>query len=70
MMTGYRFTKRINECLEAENLKAIPPQMVYQYLSKGWIPFADVDGQRLVDEEAAEEWLDKYLEKRLAKAQA
>jgi hypothetical protein len=69
-MTGYNYTKNvINPALESYGLKSIPPQMTYQYLAKGYIPFVDFEGQRLVDVAEAETWLNRYLEKRVAKAE-
>jgi len=68
-MTGYKLAKKVNQELEAHGLKAIPPQMVYQYIAKGYIPsHVDSNGQRLVAESDAYEWMDSYVERRTAKA--
>ena len=66
-MTGYKLAKLVNARLRGEGLKEIPPQMVYQYISKGYIPSAEVNGQNLVDETVAEEWIDAYVERRIAR---
>jgi protein-L-isoaspartate O-methyltransferase len=66
--TGYKYTGEINAILVTAGLKKIPAQMVYQYLAKGYIPFVDVDGQRLVDLARADEWLERYLNRRVEKA--
>jgi len=42
--------------------------MVYNYIAKKYIPSTEVNGQRVVSVEAAAEWADKYIAKRLAKA--
>lgn len=36
-MTGYQVAKAVNELLTLRGLKAIPPQMVYNYMKKGMI---------------------------------
>jgi len=62
-LTGYQTAKVVNEMLAARGLKAIPPQMVYNYIKKGYIP--SQHGQ--VTLEAAAEWADAYVAKRAAK---
>jgi predicted site-specific integrase-resolvase len=69
-MTGYKATKLINEVLAGHGLKAIPPQMTYQYISKGYIKSTDVNGRAEVSEEQVNEWLDKYLARKLEAANA
>jgi hypothetical protein len=66
-LTGYKFTKRINEELAVHGLKEIPPQMVYNYISKGYIKSVEVDGKRFVTEADANEWQAKYVAKRTQK---
>jgi hypothetical protein len=65
-MTGYAVAKRVNEILTSAGLKAIPPQMVYNYIKKGYIP--STNGE--VSVEAAAEWAEQYIAKRLSKASA
>jgi hypothetical protein len=66
-MTGYKMTKMVNQVLQDNGLKTIPAQMVYQYISKGWIPSQDVNGQKLVTEQDAQEWTTRYVTRRLEK---
>jgi ABC-type branched-subunit amino acid transport system substrate-binding protein len=60
-MTGYAAAKLINAALEAAGVqKAIPPQMVYNYMKKGYIA-TTADGH--VDVASLEAWLGRYLQK-------
>lgn len=68
MMTGYEVAKKVNQLLTGAGLKAIPAQMVYNYMGKGYIRTVEVNGQSLVTVEDAAAWADKYVSKRLAKA--
>lgn len=66
--SGYGATKVINERLKAENLPEIPPQMVYQYISKGMIKASGQKGDRgrKVTEATLTEWLERYVAKKKA----
>ena len=63
-MTGYEVAKRANVALTEAGLKTIPPQMVYNYIKKGFIP--SENGR--VTEQAAEEWICKYVTNKAVKA--
>jgi hypothetical protein len=69
-MTGYKVAKRVNAALKLAGLKEIPPQMVYQYIAKGYIESYDENGQNLVEMAAADAWIAKYVAKRHEKANA
>jgi hypothetical protein len=66
-LTGYKFHKVVNEELALHGLDPIPPQMIYNYISKKYIPSIEIDGKRFVTEEAGAEWQAKYVAKRLNK---
>lgn len=63
MLTGYAVAKKVNELLVSADLKVIPPQMVYNYISKGYI--ASENG--LVTVEEAARWASEYITKKLTK---
>lgn len=65
-MTGYKMSVLVNDELKERGLKEIPPQMIYNYISKGYIKSELVDGKRVVTDEAAAEWCSKYIDKKLA----
>jgi hypothetical protein len=69
-MTAYELAKKVNEQLTRHNLKKIPPQMVYQYVSKGYIPSYVENGQSLIDNETATLWTQWYVGKRVHTAAA
>jgi hypothetical protein len=63
-MTPYAASKIVNATLKTEGLdKKVPPQMIYSYVSKGYIKSVDVDGKKRVTEETLQEWLVKYVAK-------
>jgi hypothetical protein len=64
-MTGYRLAQLTNEILDSFELKNIPPQMIYNYISKGLIEAVVANGQRVVLREAAVEFLTKYVSKKV-----
>ena len=64
-MTGYKVAKRVNAELRTRGLKEIPPQMVYQYIAKGYIPSHVVNGQSLVTEPEADAWIQGYVNRRV-----
>jgi hypothetical protein len=70
MLSGYEVAKKVNEVLTSAGLKAIPAQMVYHYIKKGYIQSVDVNGARRVTVEEAARWAQDYLAKRTAKANA
>lgn len=70
MFSGYKMSKVVNVRLVENSLKEIPPQMIYQYISKGYIKSVTENGKRFVTEEVMNEWCDKYITKRLEKANA
>jgi hypothetical protein len=63
-MTGYEVAKVVNQMLAARGLKAIPPQMVYNYMKNNLIP--SENGR--ITPENAERWAERYVAKRYAKA--
>ena len=68
MLTGYAATKRVNKRLEDEGFKAIPPQMIYQYMSKGYITTELIEGKKLVTEDEIDAWTSKYIARKKARA--
>jgi hypothetical protein len=69
MLSPYKAAKLVNEILDAHDLASIPPQMVYNYVRKGYIlSTQDAKGKILVDEMDFENekgfgsWMKKYLE--------
>ena len=66
-MTGYKLAKLTNEVLTHFELKNIPPQMVYNYISKKLIASVIIDGQKVVSNESAVTFLNKYVTKKLSK---
>ena len=60
LMTPYAATKIVNAILTENGLKAIPPQMMYNYTKKGYIP--SENGR--ITEESLMTWLAKYLTKK------
>jgi hypothetical protein len=67
MYTGYKMSKIVNTQLELRGLKKIPPQMIYQYISKGYIKSSEVNGQSLVHPITCEHWTRRYITKRVVK---
>jgi hypothetical protein len=60
MMTAYAAAKIVNAELKARGLvKQIPPQMIYQYVSKGMIPSTD----KRISMQDLEAWFEKYYAK-------
>jgi hypothetical protein len=60
-MTPYAATKIVNAALAAAGVdKTLPPQMLYNYAKKGYIP-TSADGK--ISEADLEAWLTKYLAK-------
>lgn len=67
-VTGYKAAQMINESLKQVGLPSIPPQMVYTYLRKGYIPSVIVNEKVRVTVEAVEEWTVGYITKKAEKA--
>lgn len=67
-MTGFELAKKVNFVLRNEDLKEIPPQQIYRYFDQKLIRFELVDGKKRVSEEDANAWIQKYVAKRIAKA--
>ena len=63
-ITGYKASKLVNETLVANNIKVIPPQMVYNYIAKGYIKSVVVNNQKLVHIDEVGAWCDKYIAKK------
>lgn len=61
----YAIIKVVNVVLEAAGVKALPPQMGYNYDKAGLI--TGVKGQRVYTAAEASGWAEKYLAKKLAK---
>lgn len=67
-MTPYKASKIVNATLTKEGIKKeIPPQMIYNYVGKGYIKSELVDGKKRVTEEGLNEWLLGYVNKLLGK---
>lgn len=63
--TCYKAAKYVvNPVLKEKGYKEIPPQMLYNYTKKGFIPTVTVQGQNLIEEGALHEWLNKYITKK------
>jgi hypothetical protein len=62
--TPYQFAKEVNQVLAKVGAdKVLPPQMMYTYVSKGYIKAVD----RVIDNDTAVEWATKYVTKYLTK---
>lgn len=67
-MSPYAATKIVNEWIKNEGIeKTLPPQMIYTYTKKGYIPsVTDESGKRTVTVDALKTWFDeKYGPKNL-----
>jgi hypothetical protein len=64
MLTGYQLHKVVNHKLEECGFDSIPPQMIYNYMKNGMIPFQVVDGKKLIEVDDAREWIAKYINKK------
>jgi hypothetical protein len=67
-LTAYAVAKAANKALVERGLKEIPPQMVYTYVRKGYIPSTIVDNQSVVSIQDAQDWISKYVAQKLEKA--
>jgi hypothetical protein len=70
VLTPYAAAKLVNAQLAEAGLKAIPPQMMYNYTSAriaaGKAPFIKFDAKKGVDRVSLDEWTAKYIAKKLA----
>ncbi len=66
-LTGYAMTKLVNLALDEAGFKEIPPQMVYSYIQKGYIPSIVVGTQKRVTETDVEIWIENHVAKKVAK---
>lgn len=64
LKTPYAAAKIANAVFAEAGIKEIPPQMVYNYVSKGMIPSTLVDGKKRVSEEDLQNWIKKYAAKK------
>lgn len=63
-MTPYAAAKIVNATLKSEGLsKKIPPQMMYNYASKGYVETKIVDGKKRITEAGLQKWLVSYIAK-------
>jgi hypothetical protein len=76
--TPYQMAEVVNQILESVELPTIPPQMIYGYVRQQYIPATRTEVQVknsktdrstrqgwLVTKEAAVEWTEKYVSKKL-----
>jgi hypothetical protein len=64
--TGYQLTKMINTELEKYGIKSIPPQMIYNYMKKKYIPTVVIDNQVVVNHDDGIEFMNKYVQKKVS----
>lgn len=62
MHTPYAAHKIVNSILDRHELKNIPPQMMYNYVKKGYIKSEN----GLISDENLQEWVVKYMTKKVA----
>lgn len=68
LMTGVRAKNVTNEILEALGFDPIPPQMVYNYMTKGYIAVTFVQGRKFVSNDDLTTWLKKYVARKVLQA--
>jgi hypothetical protein len=66
-LTGYGIARVLNGWLSEKGLKNVTGPFVYNYIKKGYIPSTDFNGQKLVSEEDAREWMVVQLARRMAR---
>jgi len=66
-MSPYKAANLVNGWIaEAGVDKKLPPQMIYTYVNKGYIASLEVEGKKVVTEEAVRTWFtEKYAPKNL-----
>jgi hypothetical protein len=63
-MTPYAAAKLVNQQLQDMGLeKTLPPQMLYTYVSKGYIKSNVVDGKKRVTNQQLADWFAGYVTK-------
>jgi len=63
-MTPYKAAREVNTQLAELGIeKELPPQMLYTYVTKGYIKSVEVDGKKRVTAEALAEWFVSYVTK-------
>ena len=71
-VTPYGAAKIVNNELDKLGLKRIPPQMMYNYttarVNAKKKPFINVDDKGMVVVDSLNEWMSKYIEKRIEKS--
>jgi hypothetical protein len=65
LITAYEMVKVVNAMLKARGLKEIPTQMGYNYIKNGLVK--SVNGRVRIED--AEVWAEKYVAKRVEKAE-
>jgi hypothetical protein len=69
-LTPYACAKIVNDELKKDGFdKKLPPQMIYTYVRKAYIPSTMVDGKRKVDLVDLQKWYKGYVEKQKAKTE-
>lgn len=68
-MSPYAATKIVNSWIADLGVdKKLPPQMLYTYVKKNYIPSVEVDGKKLVTEADLKTWFEtKYAVKNLGR---
>jgi hypothetical protein len=70
-MTPYAAAKQVNNQLAELGIeKVLPPQMIYTYVTKGYIKSVTVDGKKRVTAEALATWFVGYVNKTTKKVTA
>jgi hypothetical protein len=63
-MTPYKAATLVNAQLSEMGIeKKLPPQMLYTYVSKGYIKSVEVDGRKRVTHQALADWFAGYVTK-------
>lgn len=66
-LTGYGIARILNGWLDEKGLKNVTGPFVYNYIKKGYIPSEEFNGQKLVSEADAREWMVSQLARRMAR---
>lgn len=65
-LSGYELCKLINVMLDDRGIKNIPPQMIYNYMSKGYIKTVVHDNRNMIELAEAEKFAEKYVAKKMS----
>jgi hypothetical protein len=68
LRTGVAAKNETNEILAALGFEAIPPQMIYNYMTKKYIAYVLVDGQKRIEKAEIVRWLQKYVARKVLQA--